>query len=161
VDNQMNLSRWAIPLVFSIGFSSSALSMAEPSENIHFKNGLEAYQEKNYTKALVELELAHDQRVREGSVTLSYLYLHDLPNRSANVDVSRYILNDAVRDESFNSIIYVTYFYQKTRTPEAAYMVGLTYFLHPNSEQFSIGDEPAWAYWFRKSQEDGYNGSAY
>lgn len=56
---------------------------------------------------------------------------------------------------TFNPIVYTAYFYQKTRTAEAAYLVGLVYFAVDGGVNYKIGSEPAWRWWLEKSKTFG------
>ncbi len=123
--------------------------------------GLNAYRENNFKLAQRNFTHALDYGVIEGSVALAYLALHDLPGSPINLHDARKYMKHAVDAPGFKAVIYTSIFYQETRTPQAAYMVGMAYYLHPDRDQFKIGDEPAWGFWYERARSSGYQGIAY
>ncbi len=148
-------------LFISILLIINAMASHASSGRDYMQMGLNAYREMNFEYAHKNFTQAVKKGVREGSVALAYLALHDLPGYPRDMSLAWKHMAAAASDTDFKSVIYTSLFFQQTRTPEAAYMVGMAYYLHPHRDQLNIGQSPAWEFWYKKSVEQGYAGLAY
>jgi hypothetical protein len=142
--------------IFAFSLFLLCASYAHASQQF-LQFGLNAYQERKYDLAISNLESAIKSGTQEALIPLAYIRMHDLPGFPKDYKKAAEYVRMAKRSGSFNPILYTAYFYQKTRTPEAAYLVGLAYFAVEGGANYKIGSEPAWSWWLKKSKAEGLN----
>lgn len=131
----------------------SVASTTNPKELVSI--GLRAYQARQYEQAIVTLEEAYDKGAMQALVPLAYIRMFDLPGLPRDRIKSAKYMSKVRAVSGFNPMVYAAFFYQQTKVPESAYLVGLAYYLADNSDEYFIGDKKAWQFWFDKAVDEG------
>jgi len=151
--------------IIMLGLTLPAHSSTELGHDIcgeYMRMGMQAYHEGNYTQVKENLSQADRCGIKTAGVLLAYIGLHENQSATTPGDLSpRDVIQGVIDKHGRKAIIFTGIFYQKTRTPEAAYLVGLAYYLHEERDKFLIGDKPAWKFWYDQSVEMGFAGPHY
>lgn len=151
------MNKFIATLLIGMSVSISAGVHASPVTGQQLmKMGMQAYREAKYDLAIENLKRAYyEKNVAEALVTLAYINMFDKPGMPADPKEAAWMIREAVNKENFKGVVYTAYFYQRVRTPEAAYLTGLAYYLSKHKD-LAHESMPVWEYWFKRSVNEGY-----